>query len=84
MLALAVLAPVLASVRHGHVSSKAHRPVEAQQLILTHALLGASSSKKKLPKHHDWRDVDGISYTTSDVNQHIPVCTSPAPHVAAA
>lgn len=25
-----------------------------------------------IPEHWDWRNVDGVSYVTSDVNQHIP------------
>ena len=27
----------------------------------------------EVPVSFDWNDVDGVSYTTTDLNQHIPV-----------
>lgn len=53
------------SLHHGHRVSARSAP-----LILT-AL--PSITVDTVPASFDWRSVDGVSYVTADVNQHIPV-----------
>lgn len=68
-LAQLLLAAPCAAVFHGHVSSAARRPAAREQLVLT---VQPASLDIALPDAFDWRDVGGVNYVTSDVNQHIP------------
>jgi len=70
-LALATLASALplATARNfqGHLASSAERPERVlsprpQDYLEDH----------HLPRHFDWRNVEGTNFVTSDVNQHIP------------
>jgi cathepsin X len=68
MLSLMFALPA-AKIFHGHVRQT--RPVEALEFVTgvrpEHAL-----AHEDIPASLDWRNVDGVSYVTADVNQHIP------------
>ena len=68
MIALMFALPA-AKIFHGHVRQT--RPIEALEFVTgvrpEHAL-----THEDIPTSLDWRNVDGISYVTADVNQHIP------------
>eukprot|EP00928_Gymnodinium_smaydae_P012238 TRINITY_DN14446_c0_g1_i1.p1 TRINITY_DN14446_c0_g1~~TRINITY_DN14446_c0_g1_i1.p1 ORF type:complete len:401 (+),score=44.84 TRINITY_DN14446_c0_g1_i1:30-1232(+) len=55
---------------HGYKSSEAWLPREPVITAKTGEDLVPDSSS--LPKHWDWRNVDGRSFVTADVNQHLP------------
>jgi len=56
---------------HGHVSSVHARPLQHLELI-TSARPDVLLADDALPDALDWRDMGGVSYVTTDVNQHIP------------
>ena len=66
---VALCLPLVAEANHGYRSSKALLPREAPANQVTADMLVAT---KDLPKDFDWRNVNGMNYVTSDVNQHIP------------
>ena len=61
----------LSASRQGHASSHARRPAELLSLVRS-PLPEYHIEEHYLPAQHDWRDVGGKSYVTTDVNQHIP------------
>lgn len=56
---------------HGLVSSRGHRPADRLEVIRS-PLPQEYIADKELPSHFDWRNVSGVNYVASDVNQHIP------------
>jgi len=60
-----------ASSFHGHRSSAMHRPPAHHELIAS-PRPDAVLADGDVPRAFDWRNVNGISYVTADVNQHIP------------
>ena len=72
MLVLLLLVDIVdarSRVHHGHVSDPSSRPAP---LILSAV---PTVSDHELPAEFDWRSVNGKSFVTADVNQHIPQCT---------
>lgn len=59
------LLPTMLAINHGHVVDYASRPTP---LVLT--VLAADT--KPVPATFDWRNINGTSMVTTDVNQHIP------------
>ena len=55
----------------GHRSSAPFRPPARAEVVST-MLPSATLADLPLPTDFDWRDVGGVSYVTSDVNQHVP------------
>jgi len=51
---------------HGHVASRVRDEVVLSPLPRDYV------ADSDVPRHWDWRNVDGVNYVTSDVNQHIP------------
>ena len=72
MIALMFAVPAV-NMFHGHVSSAKTRPAEALEFVTgSKPFQVLSHQPEDIPTSLDWRDVDGISYVTADVNQHIP------------
>lgn len=66
-LSLAIQNPVaFAREQQGHVRS----PVRDQ--LVSSPVPSTYVEYHHLPRHWDWRNVEGVNYVTSDVNQHIP------------
>lgn len=55
----------------GHRSSAPFRP-PARAEVVSSAPPSVALAKSPLPVGFDWRDVGGVNYVTSDVNQHAP------------
>ena len=73
MLAVAVTVAAVATTAaagHGHRVNHSVRP--APLLGPSTSLLTATASEP-LPEAFDWRDIQGRSMVTADVNQHVPV-----------
>eukprot|EP00965_Chrysotila_dentata_P074144 2448581-Pleurochrysis_carterae.AAC.1 len=66
MLASAIM--VAHALPHGHRVAKEQRPPS----VVLSALPSEHVKDDSLPEQFDWRNVQGISYVTANVNQHIP------------
>ena len=60
---------VQSSVYHGHKVDHSSRP---PQLVLS-TLPSTSIADSEVPRNFDWRNIEGRSMVTADVNQHVPV-----------
>jgi hypothetical protein len=61
---------VLLPLTFGYRSELLHKQVELPEL--TAALPHTYTKKEDLPKNWDWSNIDGSSFVTKNLNQHIP------------
>lgn len=63
------------AIFHGHVSSIGRRPTEREEHIHEGKMpILALAAANSPPKSFDWRNVNGVNFVTSDVNQRAPPC----------